>query len=325
MKQASKLICVVLVIFIGCTENEMLNSPNIDYVFPPEIRCEDIIRGFEDVEKDMSLYVIFMDDKGLVEEGVEVNLLLDGVEGSISPAEAVTDENGRIEAVLIVKVSLGVSIALITAKTVDCTGFKQIEITGIKRPATMQFTADMYVINTFPGENREIGLHALLLNAHGATCPNIDMKFSLHPTDPDSEIFGSIDQITPTTAVFNTMGGGGKVKIVCEVEELIGTEYALSDSIQLTIELLTSGPIQFSLAINPCYLLLPKDTVGHATIYARKMDGNMNGIPNLQIDFNCQYGSIRTQRLQIVQDLLQRIIIFCLLPIFPTVQMRLKM
>jgi hypothetical protein len=39
-------------------------------------------------------------------------------------------------------------------------------------------------------------------------------------------------------------------------------------------------------------MLLPEDTIGTAIIYARVVDQDNNGIPNMRVNFNCQYGTI---------------------------------
>ncbi|NQU05733.1 MAG: hypothetical protein HQ568_06545 [Calditrichaeota bacterium] len=296
MKKTLKLIFVVLVIFIGCTKNDITNSP--EYNYSVEYLGEFELTAFEDVEGDISFAVLVRDADSLAAEGVAVKLTLIGVEGSISPAEVVTDENGMIEAVASVKASLGESTAHIIVMAGESTHSQEIEITGIDRSLRMRFHTSTPVLKVVPDENAEFEFTVTVTDEGGNGVPNIDLIFSLHPAEPDSEIFGSIRESASTgefgvaTVIFYTLGGSGKIFLKCEVEELIGTEYALSGSFELSVELLTSGPSQLSLAINPGYLLLPKDTVGHATIYARKRDNDYNGIPNLEIDFSCQYGSI---------------------------------
>ncbi|MCF7810035.1 Ig-like domain-containing protein [bacterium] len=292
MKKLLSFICILSVILIGCTESDMLNPPADTYSV--EFLGEFELTTFEGIERELPFIILVRDADNLAAGGVSVKLTLTGAEGAISPAETITDENGMVEAVMTVKASVGNTTAYIIVKAGESTQVQEVEITGRTKPATIQIHTSTPVLKVIPDQNAEIRFTAIITDENGNGVPNVDLIFSLHPVDLDSAIFGSIrssgstDEFGVMTVVFNTLGGSGKVIVKCEVEELIGTVYALSDSIQLTVELL-SNDLQLSLAVHPAYLLLPKDTVGHATVYARVVDTNHNGIPNLRIDFSSNY------------------------------------
>jgi len=293
MKKTLKFICVVLVIFIGCMETE-LESPGVPWVpglSAIELRCEERIQWFEDVEKNLSILVIALNAHGVTVEGVTVELTLTGAEGLISPSEAVTDENGKVEAVVTIKPSLGESTASIIVKAGNITASKTMNITGLKRPATMHVHTSTPVLKVIPDQNSKFELGVTLTDENGNGVPNVHLIFSLHPADPDIEIYGTITQTSPVEAVFNTLGGGGKVIIVCEVEELIGTEYALSDSIMITVYFIGHSPM-LDLSATTNNLRLPPDSVGHTTLTATYCDLDGLGVLDQQIDFTCQYGNL---------------------------------
>jgi len=299
MKKTLKFICILSVLLIGCTEKTPVSSDGSNYLIELRNLTPDwSVTGFEGVDKDLSFVVSVLNENGVTVEGVEVNLSLTGVEGTISPAEPVTDCEGKVGVVVTVKVSRGSSTGHIIIKAGESTHAQEIEITGMARPATIQIHTNTPVVEVIPDENFEFELGVTLTDENGNGVPNVDLKFSLHPVDPDSAIFGSISSSGSTgefgvmTVVLNTLGGSGGVIVVCEVEELIGTEFAVSGSIQLTVELLTHNIKELILTINPSYLQLPKDTIVTATIYGRVRDTNNNGIPNMRVNIDCQFGSL---------------------------------
>jgi hypothetical protein len=290
MKTALKFIFILSVILLGCTDSDIINSPADTYSV--EFLGEFELTTFEGIERDLPFVVLVRDADSLAADGVPVKLTLTGAEGIITPAETITDENGMVEAVMTVKASHGKSTAYIIVKAGESTCTRKIEITGLNRPTTLQYFGDNSEIIGVPDQNYEIRLIMVPTDEHGNNYPNANISFTLQPTIPENEIFGSINRISPTEAIFNSLGGSGKVIVVCEVEELIGTEYALSDSVELTIRLYIP-PIYLSIAANPGYILpLPPDSVVHIAFYAIVIDGNNNGIPNLPIDFSCRYGTL---------------------------------
>ncbi|NQU05652.1 MAG: Ig-like domain-containing protein, partial [Calditrichaeota bacterium] len=195
-----------------------------------------------------------------------------------------------------------------------------IEVILIDEPRTIQLFTGTPVLKVVPHENAQIEVTATITDQNGNGVPGTSIVYRITPAE-GFDPFGSLTPVDTTdengvaTTIFNTLGGRGNVYVRADVitgvdqssapegssnsgkKAGIGVDGAdsdlvLPDSLLLTIDLLTLGIKNLNIAVNPGYLLLPKDTIGTATVYGRVVDENMNGIPNLRVDFNCDFGTL---------------------------------
>ncbi|MDP8239013.1 MAG: Ig-like domain-containing protein [Candidatus Hatepunaea meridiana] len=98
------------------------------------------------------------------------------------------------------------------------------------------------------------------------------------------------------SAVFSSFGGFGGLIIRAIVlpsgEGSSGEDEIIPAEKRLTLELLTTEINSLRLRIDPAYLMVQPDTIGFAAVFARVIDLQNNGISNLQVNFQCQYGSL---------------------------------
>ncbi|MCF7811325.1 Ig-like domain-containing protein [bacterium] len=196
-----------------------------------------------------------------------------------------------------------------------------IEVKPIDEPYAIQVYTGTPNLKVVPDQNAQIEVTATVTDQNGNGVPATKIIFQIRPYSTGAYTFGSLTPVDTTnefgiaTTTFNTLGKFGKVFIRADVnvgsdqysipietldpkkKSSIGidgfdSETILPDSLLLNVELLTNEISVLSLAVNPNYLLLPKDTVGTAMVYGRVIDQDNNGIPNMRVNFNCQFGTL---------------------------------
>jgi hypothetical protein len=240
--------------------------------------------------------------------------------GSVASDTGTTNVNGQV-AKTFSSTGATPGICQIFARVGPHSDSTSIEVKLIAEPRTIQLYTPTPNLNVVPDQNAEIEIRAVVTDENGNGVPSTKVVYQVRPYSPGAYVFGSLTPVDTTDengvaiTKFNTLGGFGKVFIRADVnigagqysvqlgtndlkkKSNIGVDgtdanVILPDSLLLNVELLTNGIRELSLAVNPGYLLLPKDTVGTAKVYARVVDQNNNGIPNMRVNFNCEFGTL---------------------------------
>jgi len=220
--------------------------------------------------------------------------------GSVASDTGTTNSNGQVFKTFS---STGANIGVCTVfvSVGPHSDSTKIEVTNIDEPNAITLYTSTPVVKVVPDDNAQIVITATVTDQGSNGVPGTKVVYRITPISPGSDIFGSLTPVDTTdefgiaTTTFNTLGGSGSVFIRADVLTGAGganSDLVLPDSLRLTIELLTLGISELSSAVNPKYLMLPKDTIGTATVYGRVRDQNNNGIPNMRVNFDCQFGSL---------------------------------
>jgi hypothetical protein len=298
MKLFLRFTLILLVIFTGCTEEDPLDVINDQAYNTVEIISEELtVKAFEGAEAQLSFIAMVKNVSGASASGAAISFSLIGEGCSVSPTATTTDGNGITEGVISVTVPRGESTIQLLANVDGDTDVKTVSITGLEIPTRVQLSTNMPTVTIIGDENVEIAILASATNDQGVGLPDVKLNFTLYPSHPGGDIFGTISQSSNTssqgrtTAYFNSLGGTGSVIVRCSVDG-IENDTTLFDDLALNISTLSDEISDVNVSVNPDCMTLADDSTGTAKIYARVLDENNNGVANLRVNFSCEYGSI---------------------------------
>ncbi len=266
-----------------------------------------------------------VDDQGLALPGVQLYFRTDPATlGYVDSDTAMTDNSGRaVRNFTSIVNQYGICNVIVS---VDNENFAStsVEVRPVAGPSNVTAHADPDRIKVGNGVNAQSDIMAVVTDSTGVGVPLTTVLFEIE-SDGAAPIFGSLTSLDSSITnsdgeihtTFNSRGGYGSQWIVAKVvpsgsdgevsaergtkgklnlkigdDVITGFDEELQARVLVTIEPIEDQPRFLSLSATPAYFNIPVDTTGSSIIRATVRDENNNGIPNLQVDFGTNIGTI---------------------------------
>lgn len=212
----------------------------------------------------------------------------------------------------------------ITAQVGEYIGRTTIDIRSIEAPAFINLSTTTPVVKVATGQDAQINLAAVVTDSNRVGIPGANITFEVLPLTQEAPTFGSLSSVDTTddngrvTAVFNSLGSFGKVRIRAAVLHLAyeqdvkedsdvnvlkkspkGNGKAagmddeeIADEIVIEIKELYDDIGSLTLRAIPQFLNLPPDSNGMSNVYAQVRDVDNIGISNVKVNFSTDLGTL---------------------------------
>lgn len=202
-----------------------------------------------------------------------------------------------------------------------------IEIRPVAGPEEITIRTDTPVIKVAEGQNASAEIEAYVVDGNGTGVPGTTVEFKLEPLTEGVRTFGTLTPRDTTDAdgkivtTFQSLGKYGQEWIVATVlpstigEDAVSAaelpkgsrinlksggktiaeitdEELLTARILITVENLPDIVRSLTISATPNFFNLPPDSTGRSIVRAVVRDQNRNGIPNLQIEYNADFGTL---------------------------------
>jgi len=292
------IVFILLVLLYGCTDEQIINAPVEAEGYAIIITdLPEAISAFEGAHREAVFVVMVktMDDLAAVGKTVKLSVLLG--EGEVSPAQAVTDEAGRVQAVYSVLLPHGKKAAQILAYVEGYTTTASIALYGSNRPAAIR-QPERVSVWVDEAASEFVPIDVAVTDSGGVGIPDVNLRVRLKQFDEQTETFGILSPVQPTDAdgrtrlTFHTEGIAGKVIVRCEIDDsdiLLNDVYAETEISVIS----RSTPDSRLSVIAECSVLTPHpDSLGVTLITATLCDEKGRPIPNQTIEFSVDLGTI---------------------------------
>ncbi len=244
--------------------------------------------------------------------------------GFVDSDTATTDYNGRASRSFSSIVNKYGTCQVI-AEVGEHVGSASIEIRAVEAPAFISMSTDKPEVRIAGNQNATIDIEAFVTDSNRIGVPGATVAFEVAPYMQGGSTFGSLsssdstDQDGRIKAVFNSLGGFGKLRIRARVLP-VGIDAAGSGSDQnngigsgslkgrpaktatnegeliaeLTIEvkLITNDIGSLTIRAIPNFMNLPADSNGASNIRVQVRDRANIGIPSVSVNFNTSIGAL---------------------------------
>jgi len=262
---------------------------------------------------------------GLAIPGVQVNFSTSPATlGFVDSDTGITNNSGRVTRTFTSIVNR-YGVCEIIAKVGSIEQREQIEIRQVAGPEYITIKATPKAINIAEGENGSSSIQAVVTDPDGVGVPDITVLFKLSSYE-GGPIFGSLTSSDSTTnndgeiyTNFNTRGGFGTEWIIASVVPSIENgdettaapklpknlkidfgngvvadvvEDVLTASLLMTVTPLEDAPRSMDISATPDFFSIHADSTERSLITATVRDENRNGIPNLQVNFRTDVGTL---------------------------------
>ncbi|MFN3820856.1 MAG: invasin domain 3-containing protein, partial [bacterium] len=189
------------------------------------------------------------------------------------------------------------------AQAGDETASTTIEIRQSSAPAFIKLRTDSPVISAAQNADVQVNIEAVVSDSNRVGVEATPVAFEILPLSPGGPTFGTImardttDASGSVSTIFRSLGGFGRQKIKARVlptvpEEEGGVTPEISDELVIEVKRLDIGIASLTVRAFPSFMNLPPDSLGISTIRAQVRDNNNRGIPNLQVDYSTDMGSL---------------------------------
>jgi len=181
----------------------------------------------------------------------------------------------------------------------DSIGSAMVEVRRVDAPAYLSLIANPEMVQVVSGQNAIITLDAVVTDSNRVGVPGTTVEFRVTPFVDGGPTYGAITARDTTDAsgtvstTFNSLGGFGKLKIICQVvpsNQEAGS--GISGEVTIEVKRLVSQINELTLRATPSILDLPADSLGTAIVRAQVKDVNNVGLPNVQVDYSTNLGSL---------------------------------
>jgi len=194
-------------------------------------------------------------------------------------------------------------ICRLQAQVGDTIATKDIQILPVSEPAKIFIHTDTPSITVAENQNSQIFLSAWVTDVNRNGVPDATVEFRVEPYQGGTT-FGAIavsDTIDRTNqdgiinATFTTLAGTGKVFIVASVLPSGGASSqgeAIENEVSITVTRWLTGISELTISAIPSSLQLSPDENGQSLVKARVLDTYRRAIPNLEVKFSVDKGSL---------------------------------
>jgi len=183
----------------------------------------------------------------------------------------------------------------------DSVGSAMVEMRRVDAPAYLSLIAEPDVVEVVSGQNASITLTATVTDSNRVGVPGTTVEFRVMPIIEGGPTYGAItardttDDAGVVTTTFTSLGQFGKQKIVCMVvpsNQEADPDGGVRGEAMIEVKRLTAQIDDLTVRATPSILDLPADSTGKATIQAQVRDVNKVGLPNVQVKFKTDLGSL---------------------------------
>lgn len=244
--------------------------------------------------------------------------------GFVDSDTATTDYNGRASRSFSSIVNK-YGVCQVFAEVGEHVGSSTIEIRAVEAPSFISVSAANPEVRVAENQNAVINIEAFVTDSNRIGVPGATVVFEVAPYIPGGTAFGSLsatdttDQDGRIQAVFNSLGGFGKLRIIGRVlptgidgvnssadhqglnesgfqkgsqKTAALDEQDLTAEIIIEVKLVTTDIGSLSVRAVPNFMNLPADSNGTSMIRAQVRDVDNIGIPNVSVSFTTNIGAL---------------------------------
>lgn len=285
------------------TGSTTINLEVIDNIVNVHLEGPSVIAAAPNQTRQTQVTAIVSDAEGVGMSDILVRFRTSPVSlGTVDSDTGATDFNGRVSKTFST-VPNRYGICQIIAQIGDSVATHSIEVIPVSEPEYINLHTDTPIINVADGQNASVDVFAVVTDVNRVGVPETTVEFLIEPFVPGGPTFGVIaiaDTSAETgengqiNAQFRTLGGDGKVYIVARVLPTGGAVGGdpISTRILIQINKLPSIVGNLSVRANPNFLRIAPDTSGTSLITAVVRNLENNGLPNVQVNFQTDLGSL---------------------------------
>ncbi len=186
--------------------------------------------------------------------------------------------------------------AKIFAQVGDSTGSTEVQIRPVAAPAHVSISTANPTIKVAPGQNGIIWLHATVTDSNHVGVPGVKVEVAIQ-SEGGSATFGAVTAFDTTDAngvdstYFTSLGLFGRIRVVVTVVPS-PEDAPITGFVTLNVERLNNDIGSLTLRAFPSFLNLQPDILGTSAIRAQVRDAANNGIPNVQVTFTTDLGTL---------------------------------
>jgi len=299
MKQLLILNIVLIMMFtIGCESDDSPTTPTTSTEYQIILEnLPDSLIWLAGAEMTIPVNALVLQKDGGVAPEVRVELASISNSGSFDTPGLTSDQHGRISATANITVREGWQefspLLIVPGGSVT----SSIAIRGVRKPARIAFDAPNTTFKVANGATVETTFKAVFSDEDGLGIAGLPVRVGLKDLSEVERVFGSVSAPGLTNEAgelqveFSSLGGLGRVNIQLQAN-LPGMSEGLDSALTMKVQRMTDDIGSLTIRVFPNFLYLERDVLGEADIRAQVKNTSNVGIPNVQLLFETDFGTL---------------------------------
>ncbi len=295
MDKIVRLFLIISVLFTISCNDDSVSSPDTESYNLTITGLPDELTAPYGSTQDIEFVVSIFEEDGLPASDVDVSIYVDDEIGTVSPANATTDENGQVQAIHTVTMWYSNQTVRIIAAANNDTVTTSYTLIGENPPKVLRLIPQFTEIAVPDGGSCRIELNAIVGDSACHAMEGVKVRFHLKQYNDESQVFGSIsgesltDPIGRATAEFSSESNHGTVFAQVLIGE--GDVPDLKAQVPLTIRRLEEEIHYLNISAYPRdYQDVHQDALLTTQIMVTVQDREHRGIPNLHVRMSADIG-----------------------------------